>query len=530
MNVLLVDDDVEMLESMRRMTLSLGGDWAVAGLAEDGVEALELLSSCSVDILVTDITMLDMDGLELIEKAREQHPELHSLLITCHEDFQYAQMGIKLGVDDYLVKYTLTEAKFHQALINTRKKLEDARQQQASLTHLSTEVYKNREHFRESLVYAALNGPMETFSSLAERAPLYGIALPGGAFTVTAIFLNQLQKKAASSSERALVCYAVMNVAQELVSFAPSFAFQVEGNVFLLLWDTSSNMSWRATLSGCLSELRGYFQKRFQLELCAIAGKNSIDFSELKETMHTLAALRDRCFYDKSILLEEDAQRLEYRTAPVPAHYLEAIQDVLYDFPRLHDTIECILRQLGSACFSPAQVHAFFNGVTLQLQIIAQYSGNSLPVPQEPGETFAICKEQLYTLLQCLKDMYFWNGGKRPSRDIMQVVEYVNSHIGMELKLEQVADIVHKNSSYLSRQFKKETGLSFSEFVTHQRIKRATYLLEQTELPIERIAEEIGVANGQYFSTLYKRETNRSPREVRRRKTEQTSPTTLRQP
>lgn len=520
MNVLLVDDDVEMLESMRRMTLTMGDGWNVAGLAEDGVEALELLRGEPVDILVTDITMLDMDGLELIEKAREQYPELRSLLITCHEDFQYAQAGIKLGVEDYLVKYTLTEKKFHQALARTKEKIEAAQNQRDSLTHLSTEVYKNREHFRETLINAALNESAEAFSALAERAPLYGITLPRGAFTVSAVFLNQLREKAAGSSEKALVRYAVMNVAQELIAFAPSFAFPTEETVFLLLWDTGEGAAWRAALAGCLSELRGYFQARFHMDLSAVAGSRAIRFPELKKTMQSLLSLRDRCFYDRNILLEEEAGRLQYRTDPVPGQYLEAVQEVLYDFPRLRETMDGVFQELERARFSPVQVRSFFNEVILQLQIVANYAGSSLPAPPQPGETFAICKKQLDGLLQSLRDLYFWNGGQKPGKDILQVVEYVNGHLNAELKLEQVADVVHKNSSYLSRQFKKETGLSFSEFVTRQRIRRATYLLEQTDLPMERIAEEIGVANSQYFSTLYKRETNRSPREVRRQTAE----------
>lgn len=516
MRVLLVDDDVEMLESLRRMTLALGPEWEVAGLAEDGVEALELLRTQPVDILVTDITMLEMDGLELIEKARDHRPELRSLLITCHEDFQYAQEGIQLGVEDYLLKYTLTQAKFHQALTRVEEKIEKARRQQSSLQHLSTEVYKNREHFRENLIHMVMNAPTADIAPLVLRAPLYGIDLPQGPFTVTAVFPVPRAGESRRPDDEALVSYAVMNVAQELIDFAPSFAFRLQGRIYLLLWNTDGDPAWRGRLADRLAQLRRHFDERFDTRLCAVAGVKKTGFSGLEKELAKLEGLWNDCFYGPEVLLEENAAGLSFLNEPVPGRELTALQEVLFDLPRLCQRFEAACQRIAAARYAPARARAFLEEFITQLQIVLKYSGRWLPAAPVDGGTFAVCREQVQALLEILRKACFWQPGKRPGRDVQQVVEHVNAHLNTELSLESAAELVHKNSSYLSRQFKKETGLSFSEFVIRQRIQKATYLLEHTDLTVERVAAEVGVASGPYFSTFFKRETGRSPGEVRR--------------
>ncbi len=513
MNVLLVDDDIEMLESMRRMTLALGADWQVAGLAEDGVEALELLQKTPVDILATDITMIDMDGLELIAQARQLCPALRCLLITCHEDFYYAQEGIQLGVDDYLVKYTLTDAKFQQAMLRTREKAEQARRQNDSLQDLSTEVYKNREHFRENVIRTILNTPAAS-TALVARAPLYGITLPQGAFTVTVAFLSHGTSNL-SAEESALIRYAVMNVAQELLGWNTSFAFQWNDAVCFLLWDGSaSTASARTKLKNQLEHVRHDFMQHFHTELYMIAGCRPVDFSGLKKELERLDSLRDRLFYSDAVLLEENICP-PVTNQPIPDETLSELQELLFDLPGLRTAFARIYRELLAARPAPQEVRTFLDKFVTQIQVVSQYSDQWLAHTAIDGLTAEACYRQVEMLLDQLSET-LWAQGSPPSKDVRYVVEYINSHLSEDINLELAAMLVHKNSSYFSRQFKKEVGLTFSDFVIQQRIRKATYLLENTKLPMDRIAEAIGIANSQYFSTFYKRETNRSPGDLRR--------------
>lgn len=523
MKVLLVDDDIEMLEFLRRLTENAGEDWTVAGLAEDGVEALELLKQTPVDILVTDITMVDMDGLELIAQARECCPGLRSLLITCHEDFQYAQEGIQLGVEDYLLKHTLTEKKYHQALERVKEKIQHTRRQKDSFNNLSSEVYKNREHFRENLISTVLQAPAADIQPLVSKAPLYGIDLPQGLFTVTGIFMVDDSTGQQRGEELNLLSYAVMNIAQELIEFASIFSFRYEGHIYLLVWNAEQIPTWRRQLKERLEKLRELFQNSFRRQLCAIVGNHPVTFMQLGATLGNLGALRDCYFYDQGVHLEE-AIRCGSLSDPVDPALMESLKDHLFDIHKLKE-------RFGQACelichrrYAPVKVHAFFDEFVSELRMVARYTGQWLPHSPLHADTFSDCCKPVMAMLDFLEQSQFWQSGKHPGKDVMEVVEYINANLQEDISLGGAAEVVHKNSSYLSRQFKKETGYSFSEFVIRQRIQKATYLLQHTDLPAEQISGEIGISNSQYFFTFFKRETGRSPGDLRKTKNESTPP------
>lgn len=517
MNVLLVDDDIEMLESMRRMVVNAGEGWEIAGVAEDGVEALALLREKQPDILVTDITMVQMDGLELIEKAKAGHPELHSILITCHEDFSYAKEGIELGVEDYLVKYTLTEPGFHKALERAREKIEKRREQRDSLRHLSAEVYKNREHFRENLIRTVLHAPAADIAALVARAPLYGIDLPPDRFTITGVYVSGIPAKR-RVPDVPLLCYAVMNIASELIDFCRCFTFRYGEHVVLLLWGTQEKPEWRGRLKRRLRELRNYFSANFKVSLHAVCGCREITFAGLGRELEHLDGLRDCYFYGDAAVLEEDPQRTAPKEEPVPPQKLAALREHLFDIPHMKRLLERQCAELCAARYDPAQVRRFFDEVITELQFVAQYTGRWMPREPVSGDSLEECCGQVFACLDHLEESCFWRPGKRPGKEILQVAEHVNANLKEDLSLESVAALAHKSSGYLSRQFKKETGLSFSEFLIRQRVRKATYLLEHTDLPVERISEEVGIGNSRYFFTFFKRETGLSPGDLRRQK------------
>ena len=107
--ILLVDDEQSVLEG-----LCVGIDWAQLGIsnvltATDGLQALELIKSTHIDLLITDILMPKMDGLTLLSSAKELRPDLHCILLSAHGEFEYARNALLLGVENYLLKPVVQE-------------------------------------------------------------------------------------------------------------------------------------------------------------------------------------------------------------------------------------------------------------------------------------------------------------------------------------------------------------------------------------------------------------------------------------
>ncbi len=120
------EDEPLLLERMRRKIDQLDCGFRVIGCADNGQEALDILADAGADLVVTDIRMPVMDGIELIRRVREQQPRLECALISGYGDFEYARTALRLGVCEYLLK-PVSEEELRQALVRIREKLEERR-------------------------------------------------------------------------------------------------------------------------------------------------------------------------------------------------------------------------------------------------------------------------------------------------------------------------------------------------------------------------------------------------------------------
>ena len=132
--IVLCEDEPLLLSRLQRMIEGLESGFTVVGLAENGREALEALSETGADLLVTDIRMPVMDGIELIKKLQEEQPRLECMLISGYGDFEYARTALRLGVCEYLLKPVSGE-ELKMALQRIRQRLDERRGQiKTSLT------------------------------------------------------------------------------------------------------------------------------------------------------------------------------------------------------------------------------------------------------------------------------------------------------------------------------------------------------------------------------------------------------------
>ena len=133
---LIVDDD-----HLVRSYLKILPSWERAGFriaagARDGEEALALLEKSPVDLLVTDISMPLLDGIELIRRVRRTDQHIYIIALSCHDEFAYVKDAMKEGADDYVLKHTLNEDSLYQLLQSAAQRMEERQRQQAERTHI----------------------------------------------------------------------------------------------------------------------------------------------------------------------------------------------------------------------------------------------------------------------------------------------------------------------------------------------------------------------------------------------------------
>lgn len=155
--VLIADDEPIIREGIRDCI-----DWAALGMevaaeAEDGEEALELVGQLRIDIMLVDMNMPFMDGIELIRRLREVRPECRCLIISGHDEFAYAQEAVRLGVEDYILKPVDAE-QLHAALSRLGQRLEEERKRAAYVEQAAGQIERNIPLLRQRFCLEWLEG------------------------------------------------------------------------------------------------------------------------------------------------------------------------------------------------------------------------------------------------------------------------------------------------------------------------------------------------------------------------------------
>ena len=153
------------------------------GEATDGEMALPLLRTARPDVLITDIKMPFMDGLQLSKIVRERMPWVKIVILSGHDEFEYAQQAIQLGVTEYLLK-PVTVQNLHQVLQKLAAQLDQERKEQENLRHLREQIEENRTILRERLLLKVVVGALSSTEAI-EKGQLLGLdlsrqVLPGG--------------------------------------------------------------------------------------------------------------------------------------------------------------------------------------------------------------------------------------------------------------------------------------------------------------------------------------------------------------
>ncbi|WP_339295772.1 response regulator [Paenibacillus sp. FSL W7-1279] len=158
--IMLIDDEYAIHLSLRKLVERSGLRFEVAGEAEDGVEALELLEDSRPDIIVTDICMPEMDGLEFIRRVRESHPQMFFIILSGHDNFEFARQALRYGVSDFLLK-PIDPAQFQTTLERACRELDERKARFSRQTEWTLAQQHHKARLAELLYSADEQGALE---------------------------------------------------------------------------------------------------------------------------------------------------------------------------------------------------------------------------------------------------------------------------------------------------------------------------------------------------------------------------------
>jgi two-component system response regulator YesN len=497
-----------------------GNGFEFAGEAPDGEIALPLIQSAQPHLLITDIKMPFMDGLELCKIVRERMPWVKIVILSGHDEFEYAQKAINLGVTEYLLK-PVTAQDLHHVLRRIAAQIDREHREQEHLEKLKSQVEENRAALRERLLLDLAMGAVPSAEAI-EKGHLLGLDLVAGCYLVLAVRIElrntdsfdyheyqHAQQALAEPLEHQLDVLLIKKDVEELVLImkgnAPEYLHERKDLLVQAIRRQAATVGCGVAI-GC-GTAKHRLTDIYQSFIEALIEAQSTGSRET-------APLSNNNHIGKAELLKINKSAVE--------SYLRC--GVKEDFPDFFDTF---IRPL---CEPALKSYLVKNYIVMDIALAAakfaaDLGGNVDQVVPALDNMEAILAEittvehfrdRLQDILVSALAYRDTHTNSQHNLMLQHVHDYIDQHyMDADLSLNEVAGRVNLSPSHFSTVFSQETGQTFKEYLTEVRMRRAKELLRSTTLRSFEISYQIGYSDPHYFSYVFRKHTGLSPKEYR---------------
>lgn len=522
--VMLVDDEEEVREGVREKVEWNRCGFELVAEASNGQEAWETAKTVAPDVVITDIRMPFMSGLELCHNLRTMFPDICLVILTGYDDFDYAKRAIQENVTEYILK-PVNFGEFTALMGRIREKLDQHLAKQYDLKRLREQYEMSLPAMREQLLARLLDSSVQE-EWAREKAREMRLTITGEKWTIALIRYNGGE---VASRERELLPHMVRQRAEkELPRYCPVICFLYQDYVAVLA--TIERQQDMLQLINGMRQICLSAQRFLQLELAVGIGSTCTALSQLRRS-----AMEARNALDYQTMVGEEAVvyigDIEPQTTEASALEGYSFRELLAamrleDNDQIEETVRNFLSVLRAKKMPVSQYRlSVMELATELLRVIKTY---------ELEDTDDLSQQLVeLTLLKNLNSPWVFESRliqlcQQISRSIAQkrnnatqlVAEeaktYIQKHYSNPaLSLESVCTHLHLSVSHFSTLFKQETGCGFVNYLTQVRLTQAAWLLDNTDSAVGEIAQQVGYSEPAYFSYVFKKRYGVSPMKYR---------------
>lgn len=531
MYTLLIADDEQLERQALRFIIEKElADIRVIGETGDGISAIRIAESEKPDIVLMDIRMPGINGLEAAKSIRALLPETVIVMLTAMEEFSYAKEALTLGAAEYLLK-PVRPADLVRVLAGITIKICQlkARAQEEKLLRKSVEDVM--PFIQMSFVYDLIAGNIKDLAQLRERSRFLGMKIDFGVALV--INIENFKQRTDSDTElekqilKQRIYQLVCSIVGERGLVSP---FSSDNLVVLLGFEESHTAEFiKDDVFKTAVAIRESIFKILDMNIWIGIGRYYDNPLEVhKSYLEAMNAERQRSFIgDNQIIHVEDIPYFSTGPFNYPFHYERAVQDKV----RCGDRKQAkkLLRELLGEIFGSKASMETVKACVLELLIVLSRSAvegganldqlTLLNIKGINGLTSCHSKEQVEQWMLEFLDSFMDNMLKNRSsinlRVINKACDYITENCHRNISLEEVAQTVHLSHFYFSRLFKQEKGYNFVDFITKVRVDRAKVMLQDPDYTVVQIAAEVGYQDASYFCRVFRHTMDMTPKQYR---------------
>ncbi len=535
--VFLVEDEMVIRRGIKNSIDWEKEGYIFCGEASDGELAYPMIIKEKPDILITDIRMPFMDGLELCKLVKEELPNIKILILSGYDEFDYAKEAIRLGVTEYLLK-PISSGKLLEALNGVSESIRREKEDKDLVRKYMEEMRENTEHEKQKFFEQMIAGNLSMADAL-ETGKKYEMNLSAGMYNLLLFRFTLGEENRKSGELLGEAEYAIKKLTERL-EYVFEFQRDVEGWAFLLMADNEEQMSERvkglskdleeimknystiAYFGGIgqpvarLRELEESFREaeralaaRFTMELNRII---SVEDIRMAQNVDTLDDIEITSFGE----IEKTRTMLEKFLNNGAEDEIDEFVDVYINELPEENLKSVLMRQyiIMDAYIVMMSFCEKIEGIEGEMQAQSEELKNSMKTIQ----TLEEIKNYIRMLLKKIIGVRDTISGRRYS-DIIEIAkdQIRKTYMSDEISLNTIAAEVGMSPSYFSSIFSKEMGKTFVEYLTEIRMDRAKELLMCSSMKTSEIGYEVGYKDPHYFSYIFKKTQNCTPKEFRAR-------------
>lgn len=517
LRVLIVDDEFHIAMLIKKLI-----KWDEIGLecvnvVDNGERAYHIITEEKPDIVITDIRMPKMNGLDLISMTKKENDSIKFIVVSGYKEFEYAHKALQYGVNDYLLK-PVNEEELNKVLLNICAAFADEGVRQKEGEQLKKTISASEQIIKSNLLNNIID--QNEYPTLEDLALKYNLSFREGAYRGICIKLDHWDYEKSDKKQDAITVEKVVMILNNMVKdhvYEYMICKKSNLHIFCLFnYDLIQSKEIKTIINNILSEIQEYLIGFEQYKITIGIGSEVIAFEKIKQSItDSHIAVLNRIKHGTGRLIYYDSLRTETKF-DVEKHLSMYKESYLMSIESLSkENLESTIKQvyLGfhntenidfAACYDIAYelIDLFFGHITVQNsegKQLVQMMRNACQHCYTLEHLTRMLTNYLGSYLEtCLKQLEV-----ETAKPIRQAKQYINEHYRDKIMLEDLAAIVDLNPVYFSVLFKKETGMNFSVYLVHIRMEIAKEMIRASNKTIAAIADDVGYKDSRHFSQIF---------------------------
>ncbi|MDO4174924.1 MAG: response regulator [Eubacteriales bacterium] len=515
--VIIVDDDAVMRMSLRMMIDWESEGFLLLGEAENGLEAQKLMQEVRPAIVITDMKMPVMNGVDFIRTLEHMPHKPSVVVLSSYDDYELVRESMKLGAVDYLLKTDLSAEKLLQTLRPLRKQPSDGK----NTVHLDA--------LRANLIKNIISRFFLSDHDLAMQLQQASVVFHGEPVWCLVLKANASMEQIRNEEEYRTICVSLIHIAEEIAQdYMDAFCAEgFTGEFYLLGTLHLSDAQAQQRIQNMAERLAKMLEQYLDILV-------SIGISCGKKTVQGLFdACRQAQLAARRAALEKQTFFMMYPHGESQGHSAETHYHILddtcqldqailrSDIAMIHTSMQKLQHTILAAPVTVFEQQQMAADLLIHICESLRQSHQKKKVPavtaaQRLDELSQInqpkvLQDWMEVLEATLCDGLASASTNKRNTDVTRAQAYIDIHYAEDITLPALAKQLEITPGYLSTLMKRELGMTFSEYVLHVRMEHAKQLLEQEDLHIYEVATRVGYNNQYYFNSLFKRVFGVSP-------------------